>query len=322
MPKSKPIKPPRASSAPTTRTSSKNSFSIPLAAAGLSVAVALGACIVCGVDFAGRLQEAPPEAPSAHEPNGWSEASAHRREASARLSATSPSEAIVGDACTYVRPLWASLGADDDSCATFLRDHWEQAPLLSRPGARWNRDLMTLGDVARMVGSWPIRFMKNHATAAMHKPNSGFVADMRWERGQEVPTDLGARVPPSLTVTLTRAHHQASLSPFQIRPQVPTDAVDIAMAEQLTLVMHNLEVYWPPVGALIREVVRFFHAYTQVNTSTALILTRTPNSHPHPNPDRFFHACTQVNLYISPPGLGVATAPHQDAHSVFIVQVR
>ena len=45
---------------------------------------------------------------------------------------------------------------------------------------------------------------------------------------------------------------------------MPRDVVDVALAEQLTLVMHNLEVYWPPVGALIRHVVRFFHAYTQV----------------------------------------------------------
>ena len=69
-----------------------------------------------------------------------------------------------------------------------------------------------------------------------------------------------------------------------------TDLSPEQVAEQRTLVMHNLEVYWPPVGELIRHVVRFFHAYTQ------------------------------VNLYMSPPGLAVATAPHQDAHSVFIVQ--
>ena len=71
---------------------------------------------------------------------------------------------------------------------------------------------------------------------------------------------------------------------------MPVDAVQIAIAEQRTLVMHNLELYWPPIGQLIRHVVRFFHAYTQ------------------------------VNLYMSPPHLPIATAPHQDAHSVFIVQ--
>jgi len=28
-----------------------------------------------------------------------------------------------------------------------------------------------------------------------------------------------------------------------------------------------------------------------------------------------------VNLYLSPSGLPIATSPHQDAHSVFIVQI-
>ena len=47
--------------------------------------------------------------------------------------------------------------------------------------------------------------------------------------------------------------------------EVPVDAVDVAIREQRTLVMHNLEVYWPPVGELVRQVVRYFHAYSQVN---------------------------------------------------------
>ena len=141
------------------------------------------------------------------------------------------------------------------SCADFLREHWRGSR--SRPGAAWAQSLMGLGDIRKMVGSWPIRFFKNHATASLHKPNSGFLADFRWERGREVPADI----------------------------------VEVALREERTLVMHNLEVYWPPVSQLIRSVVRFFHTYTQ------------------------------VNLYMSPSELEVATAPHQDAHSVFIVQV-
>ena len=79
---------------------------------------------------------------------------------------------------------------------------------------------MQIGDVSTMVGSWPVKFFKNHATVALHRPNSGFLADDRWRYGDPVPRDI----------------------------------VDLAIAEQLTLVMHNLEVYWPPVGALIRQV--------------------------------------------------------------------
>ena len=197
-----------------------------------------------------RATDKPPEAP--YTPTGASAAGE-------RLGVLSPSDAAVADSCAFVRPLWSALDAADDaaSCAAFLRDHWERSPLLSRPGATWNRKLMKLGDIARMVGSWPIRFFKNHGTASLHKPNSGFLPDFKWERGQDVPTNI----------------------------------LDIAMEEERTLVMHNLEVYWPPIGELIRHVVQYFHAYTQ------------------------------VNLYTSPAGLEVATAPHQDAHSVFIVQV-
>ena len=56
-------------------------------------------------------------------------------------------------------------------------------------------------------------------------------------------------------------------------------------------VIHSIEVYWPRISVLVRQVVMFFHAYTQ------------------------------VNLYVSPPALEVATTPHQDAHSVFIIQL-
>lgn len=176
-----------------------------------------------------------------------------------RLGEPSPSESNVADACDAIRPLFmgdAAAGIAALNCTEFMRDHWEHTPLVSRAGREWNHALMRLPDVGKMIGAWPIRFFKNHGTAAMHKPASGFLADYRWERGAEVPTN----------------------------------AVDIAMEEQRTFVMHNLEVYWPPIGRLIHSIVRYFHAYTQ------------------------------TNLYISPPYLTEATGPHQDAHSVFIVQ--
>ena len=131
--------------------------------------------------------------------------------ASLRLGEPSPTEAHVADACAAIIPLFsADVSREALSCSEFLRSHWEQAPLLSTPGAEWNQALMRLDDVAKMIGSWPIKFFKNHATAAMHKPASGFQADHKWQRGE----------------------------------MVPANAVEIAMEEQRTLVMHNLEVYW------------------------------------------------------------------------------
>ena len=114
-----------------------------------------GAALVCAVAVAYLRTSAPPLAPPAvHRGGGASE----------RLAAPSPSEEPVADACDSIWPLFAALdGAAEGSCRAFLGDFWERAPLLSRPGAAWNRELMTLGDIGRMVGSWPIRFFKNHA---------------------------------------------------------------------------------------------------------------------------------------------------------------
>ena len=225
-------------------------------AAGAVVVAVVAGCILTAWQTRQRdphhATPPPRQPPREAELDNWASASA-------RLGHPSPTEADVSDACQDIRPLFSVDGGETAlDCIEFLTNHWETAPLLSEPGRAWNQALMELDDVARMIGSWPIKFFKNHATAAMHKPASGFLADHRWQRGDVVPTD----------------------------------AVGIAMREQRTLVMHNLEVYWPPVGRLIHSIVRYFHAYTQ------------------------------TNLYISPPYLQVATGPHQDAHSVFIVQVR
>ncbi|KAL1499685.1 hypothetical protein AB1Y20_011882 [Prymnesium parvum] len=179
--------------------------------------------------------------------------------ASERLGAVSPHEDSVSDACAAITPLFSSTETSwPQSCIDFLRGHWEQSPLLSRPGSAWSSRLLRLADVARMAHSWPLRFGADHGTAALYAPNSGFAADVRlFGKGERVPSNV----------------------------------VDTAMALNRTFVMHNLEVYWPPIGNLVRQVIRYFHTYTQ------------------------------VNLYLSPPRLAVVTSPHQDAHSVFIVQV-
>jgi len=175
--------------------------------------------------------------------------------AASRMAATSTAEAEVANSCLEVQMLWGA----NLSCADFLHNHWETAPLVSHPGNEWRQQIMNLSDVTTMITMWPIKFRKNHGTALMQHPDSGFVADDRegWRYG-----DL-----------------------------VPDDAIELALREQRTLVIHNLEVYWPPLSRFIKQVVRFFHCYTQ------------------------------VNLYLSPGGLPVATAPHQDAHSVFIIQL-
>lgn len=178
----------------------------------------------------------------------------------ALMGATVEGDGIVGASapCTAVSRFWAGLSEPGPlSCAEFLSKHWEVAPRLTWAGSSFAKGLMDLDDIRKMVGSFEFKIQKNHGTVVLQKPNSGFLADERWRRGDPVPSDVA----------------------------------DVAMREGRTLVIHNIEVYWPPVTALARQLVRFFHTYTQ------------------------------VNLYMSPGGISVATAPHQDAHSVFIVQL-
>uniref|UniRef100_A0A7S4FAL1 Bifunctional lysine-specific demethylase and histidyl-hydroxylase n=1 Tax=Chrysotila carterae TaxID=13221 RepID=A0A7S4FAL1_CHRCT len=169
------------------------------------------------------------------------------------LSMPSPVEEQLLESCEVLKPLWGGIG-----CRDFLREHWETSPLVSHQAQFLSEQLLHLENITQMVKMWPFRFKKNHATAVLQKPASGFLADERWPRGEAVP------------------HY----------------VVDVALREQLTLVLHNLEVYWPPIARFVWHVNNYFHAYTQ------------------------------VNLYLSPAELEVATAPHQDAHSVFIVQLQ
>ena len=172
---------------------------------------------------------------------------------SARMASPSPDEGLVADSCEVVRPLWG-----DRTPADFFASIMDAAPLLSTPGAEWSSRLFSLAAATKVVTMWPFRIQRDHGTAVLQTPASGFVADFStWKHGDLLPDEI----------------------------------VEIAMREQRTLVYHNLEVYWPPIAALTRHVSRCLHMYTQ------------------------------VNMYLSPPGLRVATAPHQDAHSVFIIQI-
>ena len=154
--------------------------------------------------------------------------------------------------CKAAQLLW--WGGD---CAGFLLDHWERVPLLSRPGPNFASELLSLADVPKLLAMWPFRIQKNHGTVVVHEPASGFLASPKWARGDAVP------------------------------PEMLREVLDGGR----TFVVHNLEVYWPPITQFARQLTRFFHSYVQ------------------------------VNLYVSPAHLDVATSPHQDSHSVFIVQL-
>ena len=63
-----------------------------------------------------------------------------------------------------------------------------------------------------------------------------------------------------------------------------------ALAANRTVVLHNMELYWPAVSRLCLALMRAFGVYAQ------------------------------ANVYYAPSGLAKAVHAHQDAQSVFVVQ--
>eukprot|EP00466_Bigelowiella_natans_P007868 jgi/Bigna1/71466/fgenesh1_pg.15_\ len=73
--------------------------------------------------------------------------------------------------------------------------------------------------------------------------------------------------------------------------QITRKEVMAALDAQRTVIIHNLEIYWGPVARFSLQLAGLFHMYAQ------------------------------ANLYWSPGGLKSSISPHQDAQSVFIVQL-
>ena len=139
--------------------------------------------------------------------------------AAERYAAPSPHEASLAGACTAVQPLFhvPITRTVRQPCAHFMARHWQQEPLVSRPGVQWTRLLMSLGDISRMVTAWPLSFYTPHGSVRLDRPNSGFTPD---------------------------------LTQYKERAAVPAGVVEIARTSQLTLVIHSVDLYWPPVGEL------------------------------------------------------------------------
>ena len=185
-----------------------------------------------------------PAAPRIGTPSGGIASSFTEADRMAASSEGDEPEGRAAEACGVVRVLWEKASESEQlGCTGFLARHWETTPRLAQPGAAWSGAIMRLEDVRSMVSTFAFRIHKNHGTALLQVPASGFQADKRWQRGDDIPPEI----------------------------------VEIAMREQRTLVLHNLEVYWPAITTFARELVRFFHTYTQ------------------------------VNMYLSPAGLDVAT---------------
>ena len=172
----------------------------------------------------------------------------------------SPANASAG--CAQIRALLALK-----SCRRFIAEHWETSPhvvrgaaLHSEAGARGSDSAAGCCASPTWRGwraHWEFKVAADHAQVRMIPENS-FSHD---EAG------VGRRRAGACGRPAPRAH-----------------------ARNCTVVMHNVELYHPPIGALALALMRTFGVYSQ------------------------------SNVYYSPPGVAAAVHAHQDAQSVFVVQ--
>jgi|LauGreStaDraftv2_3_1035109.scaffolds.fasta_scaffold34177_2 hypothetical protein len=154
--------------------------------------------------------------------------------------------------CAAVRELFAPL-----SCRHFTDQYFEQRHHLARGGALVGAgaSLLRAPDVERMATHWDFKIGVDHSQARMLLPNS-FSHDTDYADGDSVD-----------------GH-----------------AIAHALRSNRTVVLHNVELYWRPIGMLALTLMRTFGVYSQ------------------------------ANVYYSAAGLASAVHAHQDAQSVFIVQ--
>ena len=170
----------------------------------------------------------------------------------------SPANASAG--CAQIRALLAPK-----SCRRFIAEHWETSPHVVRgaalhseagAGLGFGGGLLRVAELARLARHWEFKVAADHAQVRMIPENSFSHDEAGWADGA-----------PVRAADLRRAH-----------------------ARNCTVVMHNVELYHPPIGALALALMRTFGVYSQ------------------------------SNVYYSPPGVAAAVHAHQDAQSVFVVQ--
>lgn len=160
--------------------------------------------------------------------------------------------------CSQVRGLFAPL-----SCAHFTAEYWERRHHLVRSAGVAKMaaapigfaEILSSADLQKMAVHWEFKVGKDHSQARMLRPNS-FGHNEEWADGTRVD------------IAVIKAAHRTNH----------------------TVVLHNLELYWRPIGRLSLALQMHFGLYSQ------------------------------ANVYYSPAGVIAAVHAHQDAQSVFVIQ--
>jgi len=138
------------------------------------------------------------------------------------------------------------------SCRTFVNNYFEQRHHLAR---NTGVNLLSSAELPLLAEHWQFKVAVDHSQARLLLPDS-FSHDPAYTEGQLL---TGNEIPR-------------------------------ALRNNRTLVLHNVELYWRPIGALALTLMQTFGVYSQ------------------------------ANVYYAAAGLDSAVHAHQDAQSVFIVQ--
>lgn len=165
------------------------------------------------------------------------------------------------EACRSIRWLFTPY-----SCSAFAQSFWETTPLLVKrsaepvwapPDAARPQALLSTDGLREVLRRWHVRVQQDHGQVVFVRPDS-FV------------------------------HDEAILA---VGERVTEHALEAALEAGDTVVLHNAELYWPPLTHLSLALGEYWQMYAQ------------------------------CNVYYSPPAVERAVSAHQDAQSVFIVQL-
>ena len=139
----------------------------------------------------------------------------------------------MGSSCVHVRGLFAPL-----SCEHFVSEYWERRHHLVRSAGvnqtmalpQGFSNVLRSEDVAHMATHWNFLVGLDHSQARMLRPNS-FGHNDEWPDGTK------------LDATTIEAAHRTNH----------------------TVVMHNLELYWRPIGHISLALNTHFGLYSQAN---------------------------------------------------------
>jgi hypothetical protein len=181
--------------------------------------------------------------------------------------------------------------------------HWETQPLLTRATSAAAEPLFRSEDLPRLLRYWPMKVNAEHGygcPASARLPSSPPpLSALRVSLLRGVVRRQVIFIRPDTFVHDERYTHGSAVSP---------STVNDALRHGNTLLVHNLEIYWKPIGAC--------RAIACAGRLPNVSCRRSPHARAGVFSEAlssFMNLYAQVNLYYSPPGFPGTVSLHQDA---------